>query len=136
MELSPISQITATQFSIPAGTQGLVIVEAEGAAALAGLKPGDVLIGLNGVAIRNMTEFFQATRNGTATSANLDLLRAGQRVAITLSAAAPAQPGATAALPAAAPAQPTRNTIAAPALQVNPIATLAPPAPARAPSTF
>ena len=102
-----------------------MVVEAEGGAALAGLKPGDVLIGVDGIPIRNMTDFFQNTKNGTAQSAQLDLLRAGQQLQLRLSATPPP-----------APAQPLSPAVAIPPLQVNPIATIAPQQAGTPPAAF
>ncbi|MBI4704539.1 MAG: PDZ domain-containing protein [Deltaproteobacteria bacterium] len=114
MEISPIAAMTARQFGIDAGTAGLVVVEAEGPAAAAGLRPGDVLMSVNGAAIVSMADLFQATRNGSLGTATLELLRGGARYAVVLSAAAGTAPFRE---PAAAPAGTMGS---APTLQVRP----------------
>jgi hypothetical protein len=94
IEVSPITQLTATQFKIPSGTPGLVIVEAEASGATVGLKPGDVIQAVNGNPIRSMTDFFQATQNGTLTSGTLEFVRSGQRMTVNVTVAPPATPPA------------------------------------------
>ena len=41
--MTPITALTARQYGIPEGTQGLVVAEAEAQAALAGVRAGDML---------------------------------------------------------------------------------------------
>jgi serine protease Do len=130
MELAPLSQLTAAQFSIPAGTQGLVVVEAEAQAAVAGLKPGDVLVAVNEQPVRTLAEFFQVTRNGALNAARLEVLRGGRTWALELSSATPAAPVRPGAGPEAGPGR------QGPPLQVNPIPTQAPGGAPRAPSRF
>lgn len=82
LEVAPITPLTAGQYGIPDGTRGLVVAEAEGQAATAGLNAGDVLLSVNGALISNMTDFFQATRNGTLTQGMVEVLRGGQKLAV------------------------------------------------------
>ncbi len=92
LEVTPITPLTARQYSIPDGMQGLVVAEAEAGAATAGVRAGDVVVAINGLPITQMTEFFQATRNGTSTQGTVEIVRQGQRLAIDLaSTTAPAQ---------------------------------------------
>ncbi|MBI5538300.1 MAG: PDZ domain-containing protein [Deltaproteobacteria bacterium] len=140
MELSPLTPVTATQFNIPADTRGLVVVEAEAQAATVGLKPGDVLLSVDGTPVRTLTDFFQVTRNGTLTSATLEVWRAGQRMAVKLTATPPTPPanatqGATQAQ-GTPPAAQTPQAGLAPPLQVNPIPTVKTPSPAKTSSSF
>lgn len=84
LEVARITQITATQYAIPAGTQGLVLLEAEAEAALAGLKGGDVVLSINGAPVTNLTDFFRVTRNGNLTQAVVGVLRKGQILAVNV----------------------------------------------------
>jgi len=96
LEVTPITALTARQYGIPEGTQGLVVAEAEAQAALAGVRAGDMLVSINGVLITQMTDFFQATRNGTLAQGIVEVVRQGQRLAIDL---AQTTPPALAAVP-------------------------------------
>lgn len=84
MEVAPITPITAGQYKIPEDILGLVVSEAEGLAALAGLKAGDVLLSVNGSLISDMTDFFQVTENGTLTTGSVQVLRQGQIMAVDI----------------------------------------------------
>jgi len=84
LEVAPITPLTAGQYKIPYGTRGLVVAEAEGQAAVAGLRAGDVLLSVNGVPISNMTDFFQATWNGTQTRGVAEVLRKGQTLSLNI----------------------------------------------------
>ncbi|MCU0694871.1 MAG: magnetochrome domain-containing protein [Polyangiaceae bacterium] len=107
LEVAPISPLTATQFKLPEGTFGLIVVEAEAQAATLGLKPGDVLVGVNGSSVGTMTDFFAATQNGTLTEADVQVMRRGQPLSLRLSATAPAPaPRAAAATAPALRVQP------------------------------
>ncbi len=112
MEVSPITPLTARQYGIAGGTQGLVVAEAEAQAAMAGFKAGDVIVSINGMPTPQMTAFFQATNNGTMTQGVVEFVRQGQRQVVNLAqttnpalAGAPNTPtyvppaGTTAAMP-------------------------------------
>jgi hypothetical protein len=94
LEVAPITSLTANQYNIPYGTQGLVVAEAEGQAAAAGLRAGDVLLSVNGASISNMTDFFQATWNGTQTQGVVEVLRKGE--VLSLNIAQTTNPGSAA----------------------------------------
>jgi len=102
-EVAPITQLTRTQFGLAAGTQGVVVVEAEAQAATAGLKPGDVVMAVNLIPVRTMAEFLGATQNGTLGSGSVDVLRGSQRFAVVLGGAAA---NALPVMPKAAPVPP------------------------------
>jgi S1-C subfamily serine protease len=84
LEVTPITPLTARQYGIRDGTRGLVVAEAEAQAALVGIRAGDLLVAVNEVPITGMTDFFQATRNGTMTQGVVEILRQGQRLAVDL----------------------------------------------------
>jgi len=84
IEVTPITTLTARQYAVPEGTQGLVIAEAEAQAAVVGLKAGDVVVAINGMPTPQMTAFFQATKNGTMTQGAVEFLRKGQRMIVNL----------------------------------------------------
>ena len=109
LEVAPISSITATQYGLPPGLPGLLVVEAEAQAATIGAKAGDVLQFVNGVPTTDMTRFFMATKNGTVTSGTIVLWRKGEQMVTRLGQAVAA---------AAAPAAPVANSI--PAAQMTP----------------
>ena len=110
LEVAPISSITATQYNLPPGLPGLLVVEAEAQAATVGAKAGDVLQFVNGVPTLDMTKFFMATKNGTVTAGTIVLWRKGEQMITRLGqAVAPA---------AAQVAAPVANSI--PAAQMTP----------------
>ena len=84
LEVAPISSLTATQYNLPSGLAGLIIVEVEAQAAALGIKGGDVLQYINGVPITDMTKFFLATKNGTLNQGAIVLWRKGEQMATML----------------------------------------------------
>lgn len=103
LEVAPITPITGRQYQIPYGTQGLVVVEVEGPAAIAGLKAGDVVLSVNGVPISNMTDFFQANWGGTLTQGVVEVLRQGQKQAVNIAQTTNPAPAAVPNTPVNAP---------------------------------
>jgi hypothetical protein len=69
---------------VSAASQGVVITKADGAAARAGVQPGDVVDSINGVAVRSMTDFIQVTLNGDLPQGTMIARRNGQRMAFEL----------------------------------------------------
>jgi S1-C subfamily serine protease len=121
VEVAPITQLTATQFGIPLGTQGLVVSEAEAAGAVAGLKAGDVITAVNGVATPDLTAFFQATNNGMLARGTVTGLRKGQPLTLLVDVnGGPPNAGAMAGNPQA-PQTPMAPSGAA-AMQANALA--------------
>ena len=88
IEVTPVTTLTATQYGIPHGTVGLIVAEAEGGAAVAGVKAGDVILGINGTPTPTLSDFFRATANGTVARGSVDILRKGQAMAVVVDAAA------------------------------------------------
>lgn len=105
LEVAPITPITGRQYQIPYGTRGLVVVEAEGPAAIAGLKAGDVVLSVNGVPISNMTDFFQANWGGTLTQGVVEVLRQGQKLAVNIAQTTNPAPAAVPNTPVNAPSR-------------------------------
>ena len=100
LEVAPITSLTAGQYNIPVDTRGLVVAEAEGRAAVAGLRAGDVLLSVNGALISNMTDFFQVTENGTLTQGVVEVLRQGQIMSSNITQTINPTPAATNNIPA------------------------------------
>jgi len=113
LEVAPITPLTAGQYGIPNGICGLVVAEAEGQAAVADLKAGDVVLSVNGAPTSNMTEFFQATRNGTLTNGIVEVFRKGQELKVDIAQKA-------APVPAAVPNTPANNRAGMPAAMPTP----------------
>ncbi len=109
MEVSPITPLTARQYGISEGTQGLVVAEAEVPAAVVGIKAGDVIVAVNGTPTPRLTAFFQATNNGTATQGVVEFFRKGQRMRVNLSSTVVAPPAGAAAGTPVAYQTPQRN---------------------------
>ena len=126
LEVAPISPLTATQYNLPPGLQGLIIIEAEAQAAAIGVRAGDVLQFVNGVAVMDMTTFFHATKNGTATQGTIVAWRKGQQMVSKISQTVAAATAATAQQAPPAPVQQPSASLA----PVQPL----PPAPQAAPA--
>lgn len=101
MEVAPITALTAMQFGTPAGVNGAVVTEAEGQAAAAGVRPGDVVMGVNGASVTDVMSFNAATQNGALPAGNVQLLRGGTLLEVPI---APPAVGAAPAMGAPAPA--------------------------------
>jgi hypothetical protein len=101
MEVVPVTSITAAQYGLQAGIVGLVVAEAEGVAATAGVRAGDLLATVNGQPVGDMQSFFAATQNGQAQGGETTVMRAGRFLRVSLGSA-PALPAVgQAAQPAA-----------------------------------
>ncbi len=89
VELAPVTPSIAQQLGIPAGTQGLVVAQADpsGAAAQAGIQQGDVILQINHQAVRNGNEVQSALGKSGGRPALLQIMRGGQTlfVAVPLS---------------------------------------------------
>jgi hypothetical protein len=94
LEVTPITALTARQYGISENTRGLAVAEAEGQAATAGVKAGDVVVSVNGAPITNMVDFFKATSNGTASQGVLGIDRKGQKLSVNVPPPTSPPPGA------------------------------------------
>ncbi len=103
MEVTPITPLTARQYGIPNGIPGLVVAEAEIPAATVGIRAGDVIVSVNAAPIGNMTDFFQATRNGTLTQGIVGIVRQGQRLSVNLARATTPAPATLPGTPLPSP---------------------------------
>jgi hypothetical protein len=110
IEVTPITQLTGTQYGVPVGTAGLIVAETEASGALAGIKPGDVIYAVNGAPTPTLTDFFRATQNGMLPRGSVNLFRKGEPMAMYVSPAAaaaatpvPAPPGVPVGIPVALP---------------------------------
>lgn len=101
MEVVPVTNITAAQYGLPAGTAGLVVAEAEGVAAAAGVRAGDLLATVNGQPVSDMQSFFVVTQNGQAQGGETTVMRAGRFLRLSLGATAPQPAAGQPAQPAA-----------------------------------
>ena len=136
VEVTPVTPLTSSQYGVPLGTVGLIVAEAETAAAVAGVKAGDVVVAVNGSPTATLTDFFRATGNGTVSRGTMDLIRKGQRFQAVVDAsvtAAPAAPFAALAVATPTPAvfaPPVAATAVAPpegewlGLEVAPISSI------------
>ncbi len=97
MEVAPITPVIAAQYSIPRTIRGVAVTEVEGAAATAGVKAGDVVVGVGSVAVADMATFAAVTRNGVLPQGTVQLLRGGKFMRFELPGrAATNRPGAAA----------------------------------------
>jgi hypothetical protein len=87
---------------VRAGAEGVVVVKADGTAAVAGVQAGDVVESINGVPVRSIADFAQVTENGELRQGTMISSRTGQRVAFELQ---PAQQGASMSPPMSTGAQ-------------------------------
>lgn len=133
MPAAPVAAMPAAPMAAPAappevewlgvearpGAQGVTVGAADGAAARAGLAPGDLIVSVNGAAISSMVGLAEATQNGNLAQGTVIVRRAGQRLAFELRRGpgpgmrvpaiptAPVAPGvAPFAAPGVAPARP------------------------------
>jgi hypothetical protein len=100
MEVVPITALTASQYKVAAGQAGVIVAEAEGVAASAGVRAGDVLVAANGMPVVDMQSFLQATQGRT--SGSIDVLRGG-RIMRGVLGQQPAAPAGAATVPAGGP---------------------------------
>jgi hypothetical protein len=96
---------------VSAASQGVVITKADGAAARAGVQPGDVVDSINGVAVRSMTDFIQVTLNGDLQQGTMIARRNGQRMAFELQRNQPGAANQQAASNLAAAPQPQQQQL-------------------------
>ncbi len=102
MEVAPISALTAMQFGTPAGINGAVVTEVEGKAAAAGVRAGDVVMGVNGAPVTDVMSFNAATQNGALPAGSVQVLRGGTLIEVPIDSVwvgAAAVPGASIAMP-------------------------------------
>jgi len=74
---------------IPGNIRGVVVaslVSQDTPAAVAGLRPGDVITAVNGTSVRNMMDFYRALNEGSGKSATFQIVREGTEVTIGLKA--------------------------------------------------
>jgi S1-C subfamily serine protease len=80
LSLARINPAVAEELRLPAGlTQGVAVTDAEGLAAEAGLRPGDVITAINGAAVTDPRGVERALTARAATW-TIDLIRGGQPV--------------------------------------------------------
>ncbi len=120
MEVQPITSLTAMQFNTPAGINGVVVTEVEGAAQRAGMRMGDVVMSVNGAPVTDVMSFNAATNNGTLPEGTAQVLREGALVEVPI---------------IAPPAGGIGMTPAPVAGQACPIGQMPAPAPTPAPNT-
>jgi len=85
MEVMPVTPELARRYGIRMGEPGVVVIEAEGMAAAAGVMNGDVIRGLNRQQIKNMSDFASAIPNvNIADGVLFDITRRGDPLYITM----------------------------------------------------
>jgi S1-C subfamily serine protease len=85
IEVMPITPELAKRHGIRKGKSGVVVLEAEGMAAAAGIMRGDVIQGLNRKRVNNMADFMSATANANIMEGVLlDISRQGDPLFITM----------------------------------------------------
>lgn len=85
MDVVPITPQIAKRYGIRKAKGGVVVLEAEGMAAAAGIMRGDVIQGLNRKRVNNMADFMSATANANITEGVLlDISRQGDPLFITM----------------------------------------------------
>jgi serine protease Do len=85
MEVVPITPQLAQKFGIRKGVKGVMVLEAEGMGAAAGIMNGDVIQGLNRKKIASMADFASATANvNIAEGVLFDISRQGDPLYITM----------------------------------------------------
>ena len=85
MDVVPITPQIAKRFGIRKGKSGVVVLEAEGMAAAAGIMRGDVIQGLNRKRVNNMADFMSATMNvNIAEGVLFDVSRQGDPLFLTM----------------------------------------------------
>lgn len=98
LDLEPLTKAEVEEMNLPPGTQGMVVaaVAAESPGEKAGAKIGDVILAVNGMPLKSLQVFQEATEN--ANGAVLDVLRAGRHLYLTIQpptafGGKPGQPG-------------------------------------------
>lgn len=79
LAVARINPAVLAEFDLPMQAAGVVVTEAEALAARLGLVPGDILLAINGAAMRDTADVERAAR-GAARGWTFDLVRDGQRV--------------------------------------------------------
>ncbi len=87
MTVIDINDQVRQQVSIPRGTVGVVVgyvPDESSPAAIAGLKPGDVITAVNGGSVRNMMDYYKALNGSAKRSAMFTIQRDGSEIRIGL----------------------------------------------------
>jgi S1-C subfamily serine protease len=85
----PLGGEKAAAQGIPSAAGGVVVDEVEGIAERAGVRPGDVLVAINGNRVKNMNDFSLLTSETDLSKggARLDMIRRGSRIPVLVTAA-------------------------------------------------
>ena len=75
MKVTPLETGTAAALGIPSNVGGVIVEEAEGMAARAGIRGGDVLQGINGQPVRDLAGFSELI-------GNIDLSKGGAQLVV------------------------------------------------------
>lgn len=85
MEVVPVTPQLARRFGIRKGAHGVVVLEAEGMAAAAGIMNGDLIKGINRQKINNMSDFVNSISNvNIAEGVLFDVSRQGDPLFLTM----------------------------------------------------
>jgi len=77
---------------VSGASQGVVVAAVEGTSAQSGVQKGDVVVSVNGLPVRTVTDFANVTQNGTLPQGAMIVQRNGQRLAVELGAVVAAAP--------------------------------------------
>lgn len=84
LEVVPINVLTAAAYDTPPGIAGLVLARVADPAASAGLRPGDVLVSVNGIPTLDARTYAQGVRRGGPASGSVEVLRGRQLLHVTV----------------------------------------------------
>ncbi len=86
MEIEQLSPGTIRELNLPADQTGVMVdsVPRGSAVEKAGLKNGDIIVGINGQSIVNMADYIRASNNQKSKSANIRIDRNGQQLFISV----------------------------------------------------
>jgi S1-C subfamily serine protease len=94
-KLDPVTRDTAESLGLQRATGALVSrVYEQGPAAQAGLKPGDVIVGVDGFEVADArSAFYRLTTRGIGNTAKLDVLRGGRSMSVSVPLTEPPRGG-------------------------------------------
>jgi hypothetical protein len=89
LQVAALDAESALRSGVPPGLRGVLVASASAEAAAAGLRPGDLLVSLDGGRIVDLEQFSAATRRGTSPGGLLEVVRSGTLYRLFLGKADP-----------------------------------------------